>query len=484
MIEYNYLGLADKIHFGSTKRIEFIYDAEGQKLAQKLINGSNTHLTEYIGDLIYVDGQLQTIFHDEGRVKVDGNNNRYQFFITDHLGNTRIIVERVNDTTALVQENHYGVWGEPLIGIGMDGDWNFLFQGKEYVDFEGLNLYDFHSRFYDPWTGRFWQIDGADQFASGYVGMGNNPLVYVDPDGQWIHLAVGALIGGFSGWQIGKAQGAKGWDMFGYIMGGATIGAVSGGFGEAVLGAFSTTATSGMNLGASILAYGTSGSLGGAIGGGGFAALAGNDVGKGMLYGAVFGFLGGTLTGIGQHLSHLNYIDNLPRIAQNDPPVGSISNPIALDEVVISSYKYGLNPAHSGAIEPNYILEDLLIGGVMVKGIGRLWKYGSGYMGGLWAGRMGKGLTHSVSRTESTLGHIFRDAPGHVNPRTISSQERYINLFERVANNPKNLNQNILSPSAVESGVQGFTKSFKNGQVWVQSRNGRIFNAGVNKVTR
>lgn len=184
--------------------------------------------------------------------------------------------------------------------------------------------------------------------------------------------------------------------MFGYIMGGATIGAVSGGFGEAVLGAFSTTATSGMNLGTSILAYGTSGSLGGAIGGGGFAALAGNDVGKGMLYGAMFGFLGGSITGIGQHLNHLDFFNNLPVLAQNDPPLGAINNPYALDEVVIRGYRNGLNPAHSGAIKPNYFFEELFFGGKLLKGAGSLLKYGSGYVGGLWAGRASKGTFDAV----------------------------------------------------------------------------------------
>lgn len=140
LIEYNYLGLVDKVHFGSTKRIENVYDAEGVKLEQKLINGSTTHTVEYMGDLIYKNGVLETILHDEGRVKVEGANRRYQFFITDHLGSTGAIVERVSGTTTMVQENHFGVWGETLAGLSTGGDWNFLFQGKEYIDFEGYNV--------------------------------------------------------------------------------------------------------------------------------------------------------------------------------------------------------------------------------------------------------------------------------------------------------------------------------------------------------
>jgi hypothetical protein len=83
------------------------------------------------------------------------------------------------------------------------------------------------------------------------------------------------------------------------------------------------------------------------------------------------------------------------------------------------------------------------------------------------------------------LGHIFRNAPGHVNPSRVASQNRYIKLFESVANNPANLNQGILDAKAIQNGVQGFTQTFQNGkQIWVHTRNGKIFDAGVNLIPR
>jgi hypothetical protein len=56
----------------------------------------------------------------------------------------------------------------------------------------------------------------------------NNPLVYTDPSGEFWQIIVGAVIGGVSGAMVGRANGAKGWSMFGYILGGAAIGAFSG----------------------------------------------------------------------------------------------------------------------------------------------------------------------------------------------------------------------------------------------------------------
>jgi hypothetical protein len=86
----------------------------------------------------------------------------------------------------------------------------------------------------------------------------------------------------------------------------------------------------------------------------------------------------------------------------------------------------------------------------------------------------------STNWNPSQAGHIFRSAPGHVNPTFAASQARFANLFKSVSSNPANLRPDLLSPSQQAAGVQMFTQMFKNGQVWVQVRAGQIINAGVN----
>ena len=81
----------------------------------------------------------------------------------------------------------------------------------------------------------------------------------------------------------------------------------------------------------------------------------------------------------------------------------------------------------------------------------------------------------------NALSHIFRNAAGHVNPQTATSQMRYLNLFSDVANNPANLVKTT-NAAAAQAGVQTFKKTYRNGEVWVQVRGGKIFNAGVNKL--
>jgi hypothetical protein len=43
---------------------------------------------------------------------------------------------------------------------------------------------------------RWLSVDPKNQFASPYLAMGNNPVMYVDPDGQWVHIVIGAVVGG------------------------------------------------------------------------------------------------------------------------------------------------------------------------------------------------------------------------------------------------------------------------------------------------
>jgi hypothetical protein len=137
-------------------------------------------------------------------------------------------------------------------------------------------MYDFHARMYDPALGRFGSVDPQGQFANPYLGMGNNPVVGVDPDGEFLFvpILIGAAIGGVINLGIKAAQGKinSPWDAVAAF----GIGAIAGGVGAA---------TGGM----AFLAAG-----GGAAGAGGF--LAGFAAGA---FGSVFSMpiqsLGNTL---------------------------------------------------------------------------------------------------------------------------------------------------------------------------------------------
>ena len=311
IIIYNYLGLIERVEFGFSKRIENIYDATGLKLSQTLINNGNTETTEYVGDLIYKNGVLETISHDEGLIRFFAASvPRYQFFMTDHLGNTRVIIERLNNSTALVQETHYGPWGEVLEGVGQPGAWDFLYQGKQFVSFNGYNLYDFETRGFDSYSGRFWQLDGANQFASGYTGMGNNPVSQIDPDGQIVPFVIaGAAIVGGAANVWGNWSKVKNWKQglayFGSGAAGGVATVLSGG-NAALGGAITSTANVGIDLATGNLPELKS-----------FKDVAAHTVQQAAI-GAAFGYAGGKLGEfVGKGLSSLSTWFQTPYLAQS-----------------------------------------------------------------------------------------------------------------------------------------------------------------------
>jgi RHS repeat-associated protein len=108
----------------------------------------------------------------------------------------------------------------------------FLYQGKEWQKDLGLNLYDFHARQFDPALGRWLAQDPQNQFASPYLGMGNNSSMMVDPDGNFTVLGsivLGKIIGAaLIGAGIGAASYSAGvaisggqwdWGQFGSAVG-------------------------------------------------------------------------------------------------------------------------------------------------------------------------------------------------------------------------------------------------------------------------
>ena len=99
-------------------------------------------------------------------------------------------------------------------------------------------------------------------------------------------MGIAAILGGLSGACIGALNGAQGWNMFGYIIGGASIGALS--------------VLAGGALSASGVAAWWAGAVSGAVGGAGFSGLStswdAHAMAIGALKGAASGFLGGAVS--------------------------------------------------------------------------------------------------------------------------------------------------------------------------------------------
>jgi RHS repeat-associated protein len=194
-IEYNYLNLPREIDFGNNQVLVNFYDANGIKRGKKSLNGneiSNSSLI-YCGRFIFTwDLDLLYILTKEGRVVPESSNYRYEYFLKDHLGDTRVLyADAAIGIPQVVEYQHYYPFGMQMEGIsystGIDLENNYLFNGKELQKEYDLQWYDYGARFYDPQIARWQSVDplgSKKPSISPYHFCRNNPFNIFDPDGR------------------------------------------------------------------------------------------------------------------------------------------------------------------------------------------------------------------------------------------------------------------------------------------------------------
>jgi len=120
----------------------------------------------------------------------------YYFYRNDHLGTPQKLIDENGN---VVWSAEYTAFGEAIVDPASTVENNLRFPGQ-YFD-EETNLHYNLSRYYDPETGRYTQIDPIG-FAAGDINLyrytANNPVLYKDPQGRFVPLVTG-LIGGVAG---------------------------------------------------------------------------------------------------------------------------------------------------------------------------------------------------------------------------------------------------------------------------------------------
>ncbi|MEK7199795.1 MAG: hypothetical protein AAB212_07745, partial [Bacteroidota bacterium] len=103
--------------------ITYIYDATGNKLEKRTVETSppKTTKTTYLGGYVYQNDTLQFLAHEEGRIRKKPDNSYvYDYFVKDHLGNTRMVlteeyqqdtypVATLEDGATSVESNYYQI---------------------------------------------------------------------------------------------------------------------------------------------------------------------------------------------------------------------------------------------------------------------------------------------------------------------------------------------------------------------------------------
>src|SRR5690606_16321370 len=196
-INYNHLNLPVEVFF-DTGKISYTYDAAGTRLAKKVEPTSGTTVTtDYLGGFQYEDNDLQFFFQPEGYVKKDNNNYLYVFQYKDHLGNVRLSYADCNNdgiiqpSSEILEENNYYPFGLKHQGYNELANANrseqaekYQYNGKEWNDALGLNIYEMDLRQYDPAIGRWMVQDPVVHHEySPYSAFDNNPVYWADPSG-------------------------------------------------------------------------------------------------------------------------------------------------------------------------------------------------------------------------------------------------------------------------------------------------------------
>lgn len=226
-ISYNPLNLPNQVTFSATeegsKEISYHYDASGFKhrvehitpVTSSLVPMASPSLpggiiiggkgkkyintTTYCGNMIYsslsrdngtsmslLEHGLERILTEEGYITLDGTTPVYHYFLKDHLGNVRVVMNE--DGKTVEQSNNYYPFGGIFNSKG-ESEQPYKFNGKELETMHGLNWYDYGARMKGDW--RFTTMDPLCEkyySVSPYAYCLNNPVRFVDPGGDSVRV--------------------------------------------------------------------------------------------------------------------------------------------------------------------------------------------------------------------------------------------------------------------------------------------------------
>ncbi|RSM42652.1 hypothetical protein DMA12_20735 [Amycolatopsis balhimycina DSM 5908] len=213
----------------------YAYDGNGLRTA-KTAAGVTQHFTWDTSTAtpeLLTDGTTNYIYGPDGLpVEQIDNDGQAGYFFHDQLGSTRALLGADGKLAATYTYDAYGrakTTGPATTPLTFTG---------AYSDTETGFSYLIH-RYYDPATAQFLTVDPALALTGdAYRYAESNPANNIDPNGTWVHIALGAIVGAAAGAIVGGTTYAVNvWankepvtlnGFLGATVGGAVGGAITG----------------------------------------------------------------------------------------------------------------------------------------------------------------------------------------------------------------------------------------------------------------
>ena len=108
-----------------------------------------------------------------------------------------------------MQKTHYYPFGSSFAAATGAENQPYKYNGKEFDQMHGLNLYDYSARYYESSIGRFITVDPrAEKYYSHspYAYVMNNPLKYIDPRGDTARIYIETVDYGHAWMSVGEGK--------------------------------------------------------------------------------------------------------------------------------------------------------------------------------------------------------------------------------------------------------------------------------------
>ena len=224
-IRYNLLNLPDTVQFENGNRIVYFYYAGGERAGavtttystpisvplDSVYLGEDPHFDMWEhrhGNLFYKMGSPSRLLFDDGFFELAERHGGLisqipYVFVRDHLGSVRLVCN--GNTGEVVQSLEYLPSGVIFRSRNFDRQ-PYRFTGKELLSAHGLDWYDSGARMQEFHIPRFTTMDPLCEkyySISPYAYCNNNPVKYVDPDGESWRLTYDRIEGGviFTGYE-------------------------------------------------------------------------------------------------------------------------------------------------------------------------------------------------------------------------------------------------------------------------------------------